>query len=131
MRAMQMRVVLIVATVLQLSCDGALNVSGQVVDGNGHPVRQARVSAYSAAPETTALTGGDGCFHIFRITRPSEHQVPFLVEASGYETFLGSITYPNDKRVTVHMRPVGRRELSVAEIGRADDRCVPARERSR
>lgn len=105
-------------------CDGALNLSGRVVDEGGHPVVGARVSAYSAVPETSDSTDENGCFHIFHITSPSEHVVPFLVTANGRETFLGSIRYPKDKYVIVHAPALGRSQVAVLERSDPDPICA-------
>src|SRR5262245_25367771 len=81
-------------------CDGILSVYGRVTDVRGAPIPAARVSIYHVGG-TSSRTDAQGCFRVHRFTVWSKHEVAFLVEARGYETFLGTITYPTDERVMV------------------------------
>ncbi len=103
-------------------CDGVLSVHGRVASETGNPIAGARVSAYNVSPETSATTDAQGCFRLFKVTRPFEHQVPFLVQAPGYQTFLGEITCPKDERVTVRMAS-DQNARSVIDKGTVDPTC--------
>jgi len=80
------------------------------------------VSAYNISPDTSATTDARGCFRLFKVTRPFEHQVPFLVQAPGYQTFLGEITFPKDERVTVRMT-ADQNARSTIDKGTVDVTC--------
>jgi Carboxypeptidase regulatory-like domain len=108
------------------SCDGVLSVRGRVVDETGRPVSGAQVSAYYISPQTSAITDDRGCFRLFKITRPFEHQVPFLVQAAGYQTLLGEITCPEDERVTAHLSSLEKPERSLLKRGSVDAICESA-----
>jgi hypothetical protein len=83
-------------------CDGLLIVNGRVVDEAGAPLAGARVSAYVVGPKPLR-TDERGCFHLLRMTGWSSEEAPFLVEAEGHRTFLGTVTAPELHHVLVHL----------------------------
>ena len=96
-------------------CDGMLIVNGRVVDEAGKAISGAKVSVYSAT--RSVLVDDMGCFHIAKITWWSKHDAPFLVEARGYQTYLGNVTAPGILRVIVRL-PIegGTRYGSIDEV---------------
>ena len=107
------QVLLAIFAVLVGACDGMLAVNGRVVDELGAPISGAKVSAYSAFPHN--VSDDRGCFRLWKLTDWSKHRVPFLVEATGYESYLVMIQAPAFHQMVVHLPSESRAKPAFAE----------------
>jgi hypothetical protein len=104
-------------------CDGILTVYGRVTDVSGAPIPAARVSIYHVG-YLSRRTDARGCFVVHTMTESSKHEVPFWVEARGYETYLGALTYPTDERVIVRLPSESSGPEASIEKGASDPVCT-------
>lgn len=116
------RLVLICVAILACSaCDGYLNVRGRVENSIGKPIIGAQVNAYNMS--FSVKTDDLGCFQLSGVTHPSDHQVPFLIQAADYQTYLGQISYPKDQRITFRLIATGQDAHSRIEKFSVDPIC--------
>jgi acetyl esterase len=70
--------------------DGGILVQGLVVGRAGKPVTNVIVNAYNGY--YTSVTDQHGCFQIMGVAPYGKHEMPFSVTASGYRSFVGTVT---------------------------------------
>jgi hypothetical protein len=107
--------------ILIAGCDGILVVNGRVLDETGKAISGAKVSVYSAMP--SVLADDTGCFHVAKITGWSKHDAAFLVEARGYQTYLGKVTAPGIQQVIVRLPIEGGNHYGSIEKLAVDPSC--------
>jgi hypothetical protein len=89
-------------TVLVTACDGGVYLNGQVVDGNGEPVRNARVLLLiEGRVRAERDVDTRGCFELSETVAPGRY------------TFQGEVTAPGFNSATVEVPTLERNSIRV------------------